>query len=241
MTEITIISNPSTLVMEDLIEEYEKISQVYCELKENNEKSEQENFQLARNLELSKKREIYLCQELESLTESHERESTDIKHKYSLETNDLRTRLTNVIETNEELENVIDRLKKEMVSLELVTKAKEPCECGTVTDESVLSNSRFQYLEKLESDRLTMLQDMDDLKHKLMESIQCLARNENELENIRDCFECSQENLRSRNQELDEKNQIIDSLHEKMVELTAELAEYKSGNNEPSTFFIGCF
>lgn len=235
MTEIEIISNPSALASEDLIDEYGKISQWYLKLKENVEKCEQEIFQLKRNVELSEKRETYLCQELESITESHEKELDDTKHKHNIESQDLRTRLKNITQANGELENEVDHLKSEMAAIELKSKTKAACECGTKMNESIISNSRFEYFEKLENDRMSMLRDMDDLKEKLVDSMQKLARSETELENVKDYLECSQENLRSKNQELDEKNQMIDFLQEKLVELNAELAEYKSGNNEPST------
>lgn len=238
MSEITIITNPCALAAEELIDEYEKISQCYCKLKDNTEKCEQQIFQLKRNLELSEKRESYLSQELELLTECHEKEMADAKQKYNAETQNLRTRLTNVEQINGELECEIERLKGDTVEIDFGSKANEACMCGNKANESVPSNSQLEYLEKLENDRMCMLQDMDDLKGKLVESMQCLARNETELENIKDCFDCSQENLRSKNQELYEKNQIIDSLQERIVELNAELADYKSGNNGPSTFTI---
>lgn len=234
MSEPTIISDPSALDTEDLVDEYKKISYFYCKLKDNNEKCEQEMFQLKRNLELSEKRENYLCQEIESLTESHERELTAMKNKYDMETYDLRTQLTNVEQANGELECEIDRLKVERVELEIGSKTKGACECSTKANESLLSNSRFEYLETLENDRTRMLLDMDELKEKLIDSMQCRARNETELENVKDCLQCSQENLRAKNEELDEKSQIIDSLQEKIVELNVELAEFQSGNNEPS-------
>lgn len=238
MSEATIISNPSALDAEDLVDEYKKISYFYCKLKDNDEKCEQEIFQLKRSLELSEKREIYLCQEIESLTESHEKELTAMKHKYDIETYDLRTQLTHVEQANGELECEIDRLKVEKVATEIGSRMKSACECDTKANESVLSNSRFEYLEKLENDRTRMLLDMDELKEKLIDSMQCRARNEIELENIKDCLQCSQENLRGKNEELDEKNQIIDSLQEKIVELNAELAEFQSGNNESSIIII---
>lgn len=217
MSEITIITNPCALAAEELIDEYEKISKYYCKLKDNAEKCEQEIFQLKRSLELSEKRESYLCQELELLTESHEKEMSDAKQKYNTETQNLRIRLANVEETNGELECEIERLKGDAVEIDFVSRANQACMCSNKANESILSNSQHEYLEKLENDRMCMLKDMDDLKGKLIESMQCLARTETELENIKDSFECSQENLRSKNQELHEKNQIVDSFRRELL------------------------
>lgn len=239
MSEITIISNPSALAVEDLVDEYEKISQFYCKMKKNAEKCEQEVFQLKRNLELSEKREMYLSQELESITEIHVRELADTKQKHNAGMHDMRTRLADIEQINSELENEIERIKGELPAIESGSKANGAFNCITEENEFILSKSRFEYLEKLENDQL---QDIDELKAKLIESMQSLAQNETEFENMRDCFECSQENLRCKTEELDEKNQIIDSLQEKIIELNAELAEYKSGSNEPGTsIIIDCF
>lgn len=240
MSEISIIASPSALAAEDLIDEYEKIAKFYRKLKDKTEKCEQEMFQLKRNLQLSDNRETYLNQELESITESHEKELADANFKYNTETQDLRARLTNMKQANGDLEAEMECLKNEIIAIKSSAKATDTCQCVNKTNESVLSISHIEYLEKLEADRMNMLHDIDELKEKLLESMQNIARNETEIENVKDCFECSQENLRSKNQELDEKNQIIDSLQEKIVELNVELAEYKSGNNQPSTLITSC-
>lgn len=240
MSEISIISNPSDLLFEDLIDEYEKLSQFHRKLKENSEKCEQEHFQLRRDLELAAKRETYLSQEIDSLIESHEKELFDAKQKTDSEINDLRARLTEAKYLNREQESEIDRLKGELVASQTESKRKESCDCGTSKNES---KSRMEYLEKMEKERMYMLHEIENLKDQLTESAQCLARNDTELQNMIDCFECSEENIRAKNQELDEKNCTIDSLHEKIIELNTELAELKSGNSEPGTQsqFLGRF
>lgn len=233
----TIISNPSSISASDLIDEYEKISLLYVKLKEQTDKCEQEIYQLKRNLELSGKRETYLNQELESIAELHDQELIDVKEKHLTETDDLRTRLNNACQTNGTLETELERLKNEMVNVEAekATKTTMTCSCNVnLVNESILSSSRLEYLEKIESEHFNTFRELDEIKQQLMESKLSIAKRDTELENLKDSYECVQENLKSKIVELEEKTQIIDTMQEKIIELSAELAEYKSGNNDHS-------
>lgn len=57
------------------------------------------------------------------------------------------------------------------------------------------------------------------------------------LENLREQFSCAEDNLNTKRTELEEKTQMIDSMQEKILEITAELATYKS-STDTSKYFI---
>lgn len=238
MNEVTIISDVSALSADDLVTEYNKLANHYRNTKEYVEKCEQELFEVKRNMELSSKREKFLNQELESITEVHEKELIDATNKHNVEINHFRSRVAQAEQMIADSDAEIERMKEEMDAVSKDLKTKQAIQHDTTENTCVLSDSQLEYFGKLEKDQMNILQDLDTLKDKLKETVQQLARKEIELENLQDRFECSQENFRSKSHELDEKCQTVDSLQEKIVELTMALAEYKSGNNESSECFI---
>lgn len=59
------------------------------------------------------------------------------------------------------------------------------------------------------------------------------------LREAQECYECSRENLKYKTSELDDAQNIIDSLQEKLANTANELASYKNGNIDHSkTTFV---
>lgn len=178
----TVIACPSSLSVDDLVEEYEKLSEAYVKLKGNVDNLDQEVFQLKRNLELSIKREGYLNQELESVAESHEREIADLKEKHHNETEEARSRILFVKESNAALEIEVERLKGE-IAIQADTKKVNPknanknCECST-QNSIVVSKSRMEYLEKTEQAHDNLIQEFEKLNDELMGSMKTIAKYE---------------------------------------------------------------
>lgn len=54
------------------------------------------------------------------------------------------------------------------------------------------------------------------------------------LRDTQECYDCSQENLKYKTSELDDAQNIIDSLQEKLANTVNELASYKNGNIDHS-------
>lgn len=53
---------------------------------------------------------------------------------------------------------------------------------------------------------------------------------------MKEYYECSQQNLKQKSDELNEAQNIIDSLHEKMIEIENELLSYKNSSVDHSKF-----
>lgn len=53
---------------------------------------------------------------------------------------------------------------------------------------------------------------------------------------MKEYYDCSQQNLQQKTDELNEAQNIIDSLHEKMIEIETELLSYKNSTVDHSMF-----
>lgn len=53
---------------------------------------------------------------------------------------------------------------------------------------------------------------------------------------MKEYYDCSQQNLKQKTDELNEAQNIIDSLHEKMIEIESELLSYKNSTVDHSKF-----
>lgn len=60
------------------------------------------------------------------------------------------------------------------------------------------------------------------------------------MENLREQYSCAEDNLNSKRAELEEKTELIDSMQEKIVEMTAELATYKNNTDTSKWPFQKC-
>lgn len=58
---------------------------------------------------------------------------------------------------------------------------------------------------------------------------------------MKECYECSQQNLKYKTDELVETQHIIDSMQEKLVGVENELLSYKNGDSDHSELFIHTF
>lgn len=234
------ILNPIGLTHDDLLDEYDKLSQLYSSLKKQSEKSSQEIFELRRGAELSEKREKYLNQELESLSEIQNKELDEEKQRHSYEADELRQRLNAAKSSFGELENELDKVKEELAGARALLESRSTeCACKEKARESTAADAQTDLLEKMEQEQQTLLDELEELKRKLHEALQANSRYEIELENVKECLLCTKGNLNSKNEELEEKNQIIDTLQEKMIGLSAELEELKNGSGNKSQWCCG--
>lgn len=56
------------------------------------------------------------------------------------------------------------------------------------------------------------------------------------MDEIKEYYDCSQQNLEQKTDELNEAQNIIDSLQEKLIEVENELLSYKTSNVDHSKF-----
>lgn len=173
----SIVQNPSILSPDELLDEYEKLSKLYLELKQYFDKSEQQIYDLNRNLQLCDAGKASLQDELDTIAEAHENELKMVKERHQMEANNLRFRLTDAKELNGQLECEIERLKSEAAAN--IVAAVKQCEADAVVHKKRESqDNRQQYLENIEVENLNLVRDYDELKEKLVVALEKIANNE---------------------------------------------------------------
>lgn len=178
--DTSIVLNPSILANDDLIEEYGKLSKIYLNLKVQIDVSAQENYELKRKMELVVAREQCLNDELQAIADNFNQDLSAERKKFSDEADDLRTRLKDAKTVNEELQEEIEQMKHDRDALKTNLDGRISIGMQQVfaPTDTVISNSRLEYLERLEFEHNDLTVEMDGLKLKCSEITSQLAQAE---------------------------------------------------------------
>lgn len=221
----TIIAETSHLSHDELLLEYEKLGDQYLELRRVNEESLQKIHELKRNLQVSLAAESYLSQELEAATTDTSRCIDEITHRLQTQIDDfkirnvslstanvqLETRMEEVIRMNEDFEGRV----KELMALQekpIITRVDGD------TEKEIELERRINELTKCVLEAKQSNKSSEIVNKNLQLEIGYLLEKLN----------CADENLNQKRHILEEKDALIDSLHEQIVDLSSELAELKN-------------
>lgn len=159
--ETSVVSSPHKLSTMDLVEEYQKLSISYNNQKELIDQCRQQIYKLTQEKTLA---DNIMKDELQSVTESCDRELENVRRRCMADNKDLQNRLSEMNVTNEKLECENERLKKEL------NAANNPLKCAVAAeskvcdkDETIVSNKRIEYLEKIETEYLTLIDEISKL------------------------------------------------------------------------------
>lgn len=224
MANQTIINNLEELSREEIIEEYTRLSRLYTELKESDDAAQQKVYELRRNLELANNREAFLTHELETINEQHDVELRKICDKQRDEIDELRRRLVESKESVSNLESELEQLRTELAEAKQIVPAAAPA----TTNDSTLSDHQMEYLAKLEAENMQMIEVHNEINCKYLDVLRQVSEVQQTADNWKDRCECAEENLTAKRNELEEERTLSESLQEKMVHLSSELASFKS-------------
>lgn len=161
--DVSILENPQTLLAPDLVEEYHKLSTCYIKQKQLIDRCMQEIFTLKKDKELKDK---ILNQELQEITDQHERELSDIKNKHLLEYEELQNRHAELRSVNEKNELENQHLKSELEAK--IKQLQGKVETGgtkTFSDnETIVSKKRIDHLTKIESEYADLTEEIYQIK-----------------------------------------------------------------------------
>lgn len=250
------IQNLCELSNNELIEQYKELSSVYLKQRNAIDGYKQRIYKLEQDIHL---KDNILEDELQSMSETHERELEDIRRKLIGENKDLNCKIA---EQNVTLELLVQ--ENENLKSELRIIVKQPTTVKTTLnncdrDEIFLSKDRIEYLNKLETDHMILLDEIANLKsaNSMITSQLVNAEVSNEqskrifklnyietnfvytipqkqLEELQEYYDCSKENLKCKIDELEDAKNIIDSMQEKLIDIENELVIYKDGDVEHS-------
>lgn len=163
--DFDIVQDPSSLSKIALIEAYQNISSNVYKQKELIETYKQKIYTLEQEKAL---RDSVQQDELQTLTENYDRELENVKKKLFLENKDLQSRLTELCSTIEKLEVENEYLKNELETASKKSQATHVFEVKPCNEnETVISNERFEHLERIEADHLILIGDIANMKDEI--------------------------------------------------------------------------
>ncbi|KAG5674482.1 hypothetical protein PVAND_004450 [Polypedilum vanderplanki] len=216
----TIIELVQELAHDDLVDAYEKLAQSYRELKINHDILNQKLHQ-----EISQ-RKVYenslndIQSELDSINEVYAEKLSQIERKNE----EYKERNQKLSMENLNLENKVDEMSSMIRALEN--------ECSelkvAVLEKKIKPRYSDTYSKSLELENSELRKTNNNLHEQILEFTE---RNEMQLRRIEELTEnvdCIRDNFESKKAELDERNETIEQLQEKMHELSSELALLKN-------------
>lgn len=175
LSDITILQDASTLSMEDLLEEYDKVASNYSKAKKIVDTYRQKLYQLERQHKLSLNLEEDYKHELQNIADAHASELDKQKTKSQEELVELRRRLEQLKSEVDQLETENGELKS-AASQALVTPVIETKPCDP--NETIVATSRLETLIELEAKYASVTEDNAMLKAKNSELLANAARTE---------------------------------------------------------------
>lgn len=174
--ETSIVPSPHELANTDLVEEYQKLSTCYINQKEFIDQCRQQIYTLTQE---KARTDNIMKDELQSVSESYDLELENVRKKCMADNKDLQNRLTTINVTNEKLESENERLKNELNEANNPLKFPVPVESKICDqDETVVSNKRIEYLERIETEYLTLIDDVSKLNSEKSELVSQLIQTE---------------------------------------------------------------
>lgn len=218
-----------------LIEEYTRLHSLYSALKTTSENDLQQIHELKRNLKTAVSTETYLAQELETLVSVHSKELEDHDQKHQQLISNLKTVRTENATRIAQLETKcidIERenvdLKTELESLKSTTHQLHALNnSSTINNESEIQNKSDQLLEEYEN----LVFKVNNLQRENSELACNNAYLKEQINDLENRFECKKE-------ELDEKCILIDTLHERILELTLQINDMKADFSNKGTYIF---
>lgn len=162
LEDIAIVQDPLSLTPSDLAEEYQKMSAHCLKQKGIIDKCMQQNYTLKQEKAL---KDSILQEELQVLAENNDRELADAKRKFTMETEDLQNRLKRTKESLEKAEAENECLKSDLKAAtrqpqENPSNALKTCN----ENETIVSNKRMEHLEKIETERDELMDELAALR-----------------------------------------------------------------------------
>lgn len=152
---------------DDLLEEYNRLSTSYVQLKKSEDDYRQQIHELKRSYQVAVNAEAFLSNELETISSMHKRELDEITSKLHSELEDGKLRCTAVLEANIALESEVEDLKRsvEKIRKELSDKNIELANNATKTP--VTSQTDIQRIAWLEQERVELDGNVNKLRQQL--------------------------------------------------------------------------
>ena len=226
----SIVNSVENMSQDDLVDLYEKLVKSYRHLKEENEKCKQElhHERLQKKTLISTQNDLQ--SELDSINYTHQKELQAFTEKSSSTTEHFRKTNQELLADKIQLETDVDELSKQLQDFKI--------ECNELRAKILshelsprVSDSFSRNLE-IENENLQSM--LLELKLKLTETSALNSQNRSRIEELTEKILCLEDNLESKKIDLEEKDDAIETLQEKIHDMTIELALLKTAPDDAS-------
>uniref|UniRef100_A0A1A9V067 Protein Spindly n=1 Tax=Glossina austeni TaxID=7395 RepID=A0A1A9V067_GLOAU len=215
-------SDVLNLSHEDLLEKYCKLYDRYQEMVKVNEADTQRIYELKGALHRATAAESFLSQELEQVTSyENDRNTNDLRQ--------LQQEIERLENANRKLKQDFDVVVDENIQLskaaeETAKNKTDPPVVVTSPQGSKLSDEDFERMQMLENENFELLRKMEESQQSFVRYTLTIAEYEKNIEILRDQVNCLEENLKSKQADLEEKVSMLESTQEQLIEANASLA-----------------
>lgn len=226
----TIVADVETLAQDDLVDIYKKLADSYRSVKEENDKCKQNLHHQTQQSKMLINSQNDLQNELENINSIHKIELEELTKKNA-------AAIENSKELNQELISDKNQLEQKVVDLnKVVLDFKKQCDelKARVADLKPAPRVSDGFSRKMEFENENLRIEMQELQAKLSELSMMHSEKIAQIDNLSEKISCLEDNLDSRKIEIEEKNDAIEGMQEKFLELTAELASLKSNPDDAS-------
>jgi chromosome segregation ATPase len=217
----SVVSDVETFAQDDLVVLYNKLAESYCSVKKDLDDCKQELHHQVLQTKMLTSSQNDLQIELENINSYHKQELEAETKKGTSVIDNLKLRIQDLVSDKNLLEQSVHDLNN------LVFELKR--QCNELRENAVLKpvdqSDEFCREHEMENENLRL--EIKDLQKKLSDltmknSEQCAT-----VESLNEKLVCLEQNLDCRKLEIEEKNEVIDSMQEKVLELSVDLASFK--------------
>lgn len=162
----SIVSDPSLLTSEYLVEEYQKLSNLYINMKKTCDEDLQIIHDLKRSLKTAESGEVFLSNELESITSVHDKEIENLNAKHLETIEEIKNNNKNYREVSVTLENQAEEMRNEISDLKERLLKVTANNLDTLNKRQSLSGD-IEKEHQHEKEKIDLLNLIDELKENL--------------------------------------------------------------------------
>lgn len=230
----TIVADVEKLPQDDLVDLYQKLADSYRNVKSENEERKQEIHQTKQQNKTLVRTQIDLQGELENINAAHQQEIDEFVKRGNAAVESLKQKNHEVMSDKVQLESRVDELSSQLGQMQKL------CEDLTVklAEKKPLPRISDGFSRRLELENRELQEMFGELKATHDETTNANLERQRQIEELNEKILCLEDNLDSRKTELEEKNEAMEGLQEKLQELTIELAMLKSAPEDQSKLIV---
>lgn len=228
----SVVPDIESFPKEDVVDEYEKLAGLYSNLKRELDECKQQLHHEKTQGKVLRSSQNDLQSELESITNAHKKELRDCLKNSGATIEVLREKTRELTKEKSQLESVTEELSKQLVESQ---KQNDDLRYE-LTNRKPATRYSDASTKILENELAKLQQVVDETLASEREKTQIIESQRLQIEEFDERLICLKDNLESKKSEIQEKNEAIEALQEKVQEAIEEIATLKASPDDPSKF-----